>query len=93
MHLLFIGRIVERQKRFSEAIEIFESLSSIEKKFDVVGSPVPEVTAEVMKNPDIVFHGYKKDWSNLVLKNLFEQCLATAFKKFASVLNTCLNFL
>lgn len=69
MHLLFIGRIVERQKRFSEAIEIFESLSSIEKKFDVVGSPVPEVTAEVMKNPDIVFHGYKKDWSNLVLKN------------------------
>lgn len=69
MHLLFIGRVVERQKRFSEAIEIFESLSCSEKKFDVVGTQAPEFTTKIIKNRDIIFHGYKKDWSNLVLKN------------------------
>ena len=69
MHLLYVGRIAERQKRFTEAVEIFETLSTSKKKFDVVGSPVPKVTAKVMEHPEIVFHGYKKDWSNLVLRN------------------------
>ena len=69
MHLLYIGRIVERQKRFSEAVKIFESLPISKKKFDVVGTQAPEFTAKVIKNPEIVFHGYKKDWSSLVFKN------------------------
>lgn len=66
MHLLYIGRLVQRQKRFYDAIELFKKLPGDQKLFDVVGAPKPTFLTGAHIDRKICFHGFLNTWDQLV---------------------------
>lgn len=63
---MYIGRLVQRQKRFYDAIELFNNITEDQKLFDVVGMPKPGLQTNARNDSKIFFHGFLKNWDHLV---------------------------
>ena len=64
--MLYVGRLVQRQKRFYDVIELFNTLAGEQKSFDVVGTPKPSLGTGGYVDRRIYFHGFLKTWDQLI---------------------------
>ena len=64
--MLYVGRIVQRQKRFFDAIRVFNNLPVYQKTFDVVGMPKPGILTDIHIDDRVNFHGFLDNWHQLI---------------------------